>query len=200
MPYPLVRRLSVFLLLLCLAFAACQPPLEQREVRDGTTLLRFTARKGSDKREGKMLRLNATGDTVLIESNYRDGKLEGTERFFFSDGKTEIEQTYHNDLLEGPYIKYYHDGTKAVEAVYHEGKMQGSFRRYYPNGQLREEVQMIADNENGPFKEFYPNGKLKTEGTYKGGDKEDGPLTMYDSTGTLLRRMVCRNGVCKTVQ
>ena len=76
--------------------------------------------------------------------------------------------------------------------------MEGEWKRYYKNKQTREVVLFKNNDENGPFVEYYENGQLKAEGTYKGGDNEDGELKLYDENGVLIKIADCVMGRCKT--
>lgn len=86
-----------------------------------------------------------------------------------------------------------------MESNYVKNEMIGKSRRFYKNGQLEEEVTFSNSNENGPFVEYYENGNLKAEGSYKGGDMEDGELKLYDENGVLERKMDCVVGRCTTI-
>jgi antitoxin component YwqK of YwqJK toxin-antitoxin module len=67
-----------------------------------------------------------------------------------------------------------------------------------------ETVTLVDNEENGPFEEFYENGNKKAVGSYKGFDtdmnrpREHGELLMYDESGTLIKKMNCDMGICRT--
>ena len=58
---------------------------------------------------------------------------------------------------------------------------------------------MNAESVKKAFTEFYENGNKKAEGSYKEGAKEDGLLLIYDTTGVLIRKMECADGICHTI-
>lgn len=134
----------------------------------------------------------------LDSSIYIKGKLEG-EKKIFQDGVLYSIEYHKNDLYEGPYKVYYPNGQIQLEAFYSNNEMTGTLKSYYPSGAIKEIVEMKSNQENGPFKEFYENGSKKAEGQYKNGPNEDGELMLYDSLGTLIRRMNCLEGICHTI-
>ena len=134
----------------------------------------------------------------LEYAEYHNGKLEGEKRIYDAGILYNIE-FHKNDLYEGPYKVFYPDGKVQLESQYVNNEMLGELKAYYPSGKLKEIVQMKANQEDGPFKEFYENGNTKTEGNYKKGAKEDGLLMLYDSLGTMIRKMQCNDGICNTI-
>ncbi|MCC6816491.1 MAG: toxin-antitoxin system YwqK family antitoxin [Saprospiraceae bacterium] len=140
---------------------------------------------------------------ILFESaNYVKGKLDG-EKKFYEEGVLYSIENYQNDQLMGPYKIYYPNGQIQMETQYVNNEITGELKSFYPSGKLKEKVMMKANVEEGPFIEFFENGNKKAEGTYKSGENgsvEDGFLTIYDSTGTILRRMNCINGICNTIK
>ena len=91
------------------------------------------------------------------------------------------------DLFEGPYKVFYPNGQLQLECQYIHNEMSGTLKAYFPEGQLKEIVQMSGSQENGPFDGFYKNGPY-----------EEGLLNLFDSTGTLIKKMNCKEGICTT--
>ena len=131
-------------------------------------------------------------------AEYKDGLLHG-ERRIYEDGRLYSIEHHNADQVEGPYKVFFPNGQLQLETQYVNNEISGELKGYYPSGKLKEIVQMKANQENGAFTEFYENGNKKAEGTYKEGAKEDGLLLMYDTTGVLIRKMECADGICHTI-
>lgn len=149
------------------------------------------------KRQGEYKRFYQ--GTMRELSHYENDTLHGIRTIYDEGGVMEIEETYDRGSFAGTYRTYYPSGQLELEGDYHNDVMEGNWSKYYPSGELMEVVQMKNNNENGPFIEYHPNGKLKAEGQYANGDKEQGLLQMYDTTGSLIRKMMCDSGVCRTI-
>ena len=129
---------------------------------------------------------------------------------------TELRDT--GKLKDGFYEKFDDQGKPLESAHYKEGKLNGErklyekgfiyslenytltgiMKIYYPDGKIKEVVTMVENEENGPFQEYYQNGKIKANGFYKNGPYEEGLLNLFDSTGTLIKKMNCKEGICTT--
>lgn len=222
--YSDMHRYLLFLTVFLVFIPSCREPVDEVEIRnrEDRLLEKFYITKEEHKRHGPYVRYDSTGRVLLEEANYRhgqldgayklyypsgrlqeeatykDGKLEGVRKLYYEGGGLQIEEHYLDGLFEGPYRTYYENGQVDQEGQYVNNEMTGEWKRYYPSGRLMEVVQFEHNEENGPFTEYYENGRLKAEGSYLGGDKEHGLLLLYDSTGTLERKMRCNHGICKT--
>lgn len=123
--------------------------------------------------------------------SYRDGKQEGKRIIFHESGKEESVCNYVNGFIQGARRVYYPNGKLKYESNYKNSKLNGSFIAYYENGNKKEEVNFVDDLENGPFTEFYENGKIEWKGKYLNGENEFGLLENFDSTGVLIKKMMC---------
>ncbi len=148
---------------------------------------------------GEYLRFFVSGD-IAEQSYYSSGNLDSTRTLFYENGKIEIVENYKNGIINGPYTAYYDSGVKKVNCNYENGVLTGLFYKYYPSGELQEKVTMVNNEENGPFEEYHKNGNLKWKGTFRNGDNEFGLLEEYDSSGTLIKKMMCDSlRICKTI-
>jgi antitoxin component YwqK of YwqJK toxin-antitoxin module len=140
-----------------------------------------------------------TEDGKLYETGkFKNGVLNGNRKIYYPSGQLQILETYVAGVFEGPYVKFYENGKKKVEGVYANSSMEGIWKTYYEDGSLKDEVTMHDNMENGPFKEYYQNGNQKAIGTYKDGESEHGPLQLFDESGTLVKKMACDHGICRT--
>jgi len=139
--------------------------------------------------------------SLLEESSYADGILNGTRKLYYDDGeKVEIEEFYKNGTMEGEHFVFYPSGKLMIESNYEDGKMNGLFIKFFESGDTAETVSFVDNEEMGPFTEYHPNGKIQWKGNYLNGDKEFGLLEQFDDQGTLIKKMMCDTlGVCQTI-
>lgn len=139
------------------------------------------------------------GKTLFEESNYLNNKLNGTRTLYYESGQPEIIEQYKNDVLSDTLKVYHTSGNIKRLEYYDNGTLSGILKSYYNSGILKEEVTYANNVENGPFKEYHINGKLKWKGEFLEGDNEIGELIQFDSTGTMIKKMMCDSlSVCRT--
>lgn len=148
-------------------------------------------------KEGLYKAFDANGK-LMEEAMYKNDTLEGQRKFYYENGNIQAEEIYVNGVFDGEWKGYYKDGKPELQGNYVKNKMVGTWKRFYSEGQLMEEVTFADNNENGPFTEYYANGNLKAEGSYLGGDNENGELKLYNEAGELERKMNCESGRCNT--
>lgn len=179
--------------------------VETRDETNNQVKERFFRRKNDFAKEGLLERFDSQGK-IIESAVYKNDKMEGEHKFYFSNGTVESVEYYRDGVIDGDYLKYYENGTLALKQVFKAGILEGESLAWYPNGVLRERVTMAENEENGPFAEWHPNGMPKAIGTYKTPkeeteveeNKEDGPLFIFDSTGQCERIMDCVQGRCHT--
>ena len=77
------------------------------------------------KREGKWLFYHADGKTVMSEEHYKNGKLEGSYKTFYSNGEATEITSYKNGLQHGNYKKYSIKGFLYQDFNYANGMLNG---------------------------------------------------------------------------
>jgi antitoxin component YwqK of YwqJK toxin-antitoxin module len=164
---------------------------------DGNTL-RFSQRQVDKVLEGKYEKVGPNGKKIE-EAFYRGGKYEGPRILYYEPGDTQVVESYQLGSFEGRYKLFYPNGKLKMTGFYNNNAMNGLWYQYYETGQLKEEVTFRGNNENGSFREYHKNGTVSVEGSYKNGDKEQGPLKMYNEAGELVKIMECNQGVCRTI-
>jgi antitoxin component YwqK of YwqJK toxin-antitoxin module len=169
----------------------------EKKDEDGNTL-RYSQHKLDHSLEGKFEKIAANGKK-MEEANYVGGKYNGNRILYYEVGDTQIVETYQLGSFEGRYKLFYPNGKLKMTGFYRNNSMNGLWYQYFETGELREEVTFKDNNENGSFKEFHKNGVVSVEGNYKNGDKEQGPLKLYNEAGELIKIMECNQGVCRTV-
>lgn len=170
---------------------------------DSTFKMTYQVDKATDAKYGVYKEYDVLTSTLLSERNYKNNKLEGVEKIYFSNGQVDGEFNYKNGVHEGVFKYYYEDGTLKQQGIYEDGVIEGVLNSYYPTGALREEVMHDNGLTQGPFKEYNENGTIKAEGEYtsKSGqeDLEHGLFKDYDENGKLVRKMICKEGQCCTI-
>ena len=184
------------MLLVVLITASCDQTERVEAEEFGMKVVYFVDSKTGSK-EGPYEKFEQSGE--LFESaSYEADQLHGIRTLFYPNGSPEIEETYESGTLNGTYRTYYESGEVDIEGSYVDGVMSGIWKRHYKSGQTMESVTFADNAENGPFVEYHENGKLKAEGQYKGGNREQGLLKLYDENGELYKKMECDDGICHT--
>ncbi len=189
-------------LMACAFFCHCHKTPKVIEVRNdgGFVIERYTVFSGSEDDKKHLLYEKFDDSGNLKESiEYKNGKMNGLRKLYDS-GKLYSIETRKDDKFDGPYTSFYPNGKKRMEGQYRQDVLTGEVRVYYPSGALKEIVTFRDNQEDGPFTEYYENGHIKAIGhyIYRDGPLEEGPLQLFDSTGTLIRKMDCKAGICQT--
>lgn len=87
-----------------------------------------------------------TGKKLIKVVNFKDGKKEGIEINYASDGNLISEENYKNGIKDGIQKWYYPNGKLNSESNYKDGKKNGITRVYQTNGQLARE-ELYKDGE-----------------------------------------------------
>lgn len=169
------------------------------EIKDenGNVLERYEQNKEDKRKNGTFSRFTATGELIEM-ANYQNDTLNSFRILYYESGDTQIVENYYNGIFEGSYKAYYDNGQIELKGNYVKGIMIGQWTRFYKSGELMEIVTFEDNEENGPFIEYYQNGELKAKGNYLNGDNEHGLLELYDERGTLIKKMNCEHGICRT--
>lgn len=150
------------------------------------------------KNHGTYLRYHLEGG-VAEEASFEHGKPNGVRKLFYVTGQMESESQFVNGQLNGYHRVYYPSGKLMIDAVNKNNALNGTFKKFNEDGSLQEVVTFADGEENGPFEEYYKNGKIKWKGTYRNGDQEFGLLERFDSTGVLVKTMMCDSlRICRT--
>ena len=151
--------------------------------------------------------LTANSDEVYLEKEllWKNGKLNGLQHIFHSNGKIKEEVYYTNGQKNGARKTYFENGILATSCIYSNNKEEGIVKEYFANGNLQSESTYISGIVHGPIKKYHENGKLKLKATIDStslalehliGDsylyKEDGTLQahlVFQKDGTMTDKM-----------
>jgi antitoxin component YwqK of YwqJK toxin-antitoxin module len=197
-----MRYLAIFILLLVFS---CARKVETIETKNefGYTI-KYSRNKTDFAKQGIYTAFYPPGKKYE-EANYINDTLHGERKLYFESGELEVVENYDMGNFISPYKRFFENGKVQQEGSYENNIASGEWKKYYQNGQLEEMVMLKDNEENGPFQEYYENGNLKTEGTYKGFDedlsrpREHGLLKLYNEEGTLIKKMNCTLGICRTI-
>jgi antitoxin component YwqK of YwqJK toxin-antitoxin module len=132
------------------------------------------------------------GISVKMESNYKEGKLDGyTTRWYFN-GYKEAEEYYVDALLEGKRRLWDEAGQLIVEDEYSGGVLNGYSRKWYPNGQLQIDAYYVNGKADGDWKYYDGNG---IEVGYAHFNMGNGEQMILDKDGKVQKIIKFQDGV-----
>jgi antitoxin component YwqK of YwqJK toxin-antitoxin module len=88
------------------------------------------------------------------------GAQDGNTYSWYENGKMKSVKTFKNGKLEGFEKYFYRNGNLMYKYHYKNSKLDGLQREYYKSGQLFKEIY-IEDGKLITIKEYYRNGELK---------------------------------------
>lgn len=159
---------------------------------------RYYRRKSDRSKSGHYTKYDSK-DQLIEEAFYIDDTLHLYRIFYYETGDTQIVESLNMGVYDGAFKAFYENGQLELLGNYENNVATGQWKKYYSTGELMEIVTFADNKENGPFIEYFQNGNLKAEGNYKDGSKEHGLLRLYNDQGVLIRKMNCKNGICKTI-
>ncbi|MDC0231582.1 hypothetical protein OAK19_06405, partial [Aureispira] len=169
---------------------------------DSSFKMEYQIDKATEMKQGSYKEYDEMG--LIIERTYKDDKIDGIEKNYFSGTKKlDGEFTYKDGVLNGDFTYYFEENGKVKQkGSYVNDKIEGMLISYYPEGSMKEEVMHVGGFTKGPFKEYNENGTIKAEGefTTKGELEglEHGLLNIYEN-GEIEKKMVCKEGQCCTI-
>ncbi len=119
------------------------------------------------------------GKTIQFISGYKDGKANGTQTFYYPDGKEWARLTIQEDVIkhvewlnssggviysadekdgELSYKGFFREGMLKIEGKFKSGKKDGIWKNYNILGQLTSEESWLNGMQSGSQKVYYENG------------------------------------------
>lgn len=191
---------------------------EQRLILDLRSYVVAHFTNGLSNGAWELFRNNALAEKL----NYVDGRLDGAQTYYFSDGTT-VHRAFGMvaGQLDGKYVEYFSNGKISLETTYKAGKEEGQSRTYAEDGTLkwdcfyanglphgkqtqsygsnRGDFIRVASFENGvptgKFIETFTNGTIGKEGQYDKAGKMTGQWIERDQKGKILSDQTYKNGV-----
>ena len=170
----------------CIKFSHGVMDGEYRRYRDGVLREAGTYDKG--RRNGMFLEYYQDGQAVRKETPMRQGKIDGTVKTYYRDGKMESEKEYWQSVEYGRERRFDNKtGELILETHYVNGQKEGKETFIEDHGQdMRTKTVRHYSNGrlNGPFRiEATQGGKpyITVEGQYADG-KKSGHWKQYNAT------------------
>jgi len=125
------------------------------------------------------------------------GKRTGVQKYFHENGNLMIEGEWVSGKEKGVIKEYYENGSLKAEKSFNEGKVDVESVKTYERKVVKvpEQKTMERFDGNGYYKSYNADKQIEYEGVYKGGRFMDGKRYIYDSTGTVVKTLIYRNGV-----
>ena len=112
----------------------------------------------------------------------------------YSSKKLAFKNGYLNGKLEGIQEKWYSDGTKMEIRFYHANQKVGRHTGWWENKKIRFEYFIENDIPIKMHREWYPNGQLYSLSTYNIKGQPEGTQQMWFETGQIKANYVIKDG------
>jgi len=148
-----------------------QPVIIKNFFKDSDSLfVQFYTVSGKIQTEGFLYGKNRVGNwkyfnkngTLMSEENYKNGKLNGEQLIYYSDGQITEFAIYEDGLKNGITSKYASNGILIEEITYKKGKPNGLAKYFELNGNLKE-TGLYKDGKRVGKWEYYLEGKVATD-------------------------------------
>lgn len=145
---------------------------------------------GSENLVGTSTQFDYRGNMISQVSGYNEGKSNGTETNYFTDGKVQSNFVVSDNVIK--HIEYFDlSGNKLYAADEKEGELH--YKSFFTEGMLKMEGMFKDGVKTGLWKEYNVSGKLISESNWLQG-LESGEQKSYYSNGKLQLVYVCDSG------
>ena len=127
------------------------------------------------------------------EENYKSGELDGIKKEYFENGNSQSSCTYLNGKKSGLFTFYNNLGKKMNECNFVDDQKNGKEFIYNTNGILISDYNFVNNDMDGLVKEFYDNGKIKNDYTISKNVKSGKFIKYYDN-GQVMEEGAYLNG------
>ncbi|MFM7005986.1 MAG: toxin-antitoxin system YwqK family antitoxin [Flavobacteriales bacterium] len=128
---------------------------------DSTNHVQFEIWYQSGLLHGPSIQFSKAGiQDTLMYKHYKNGKLDGPQRSYFSNGKVRKVSNYKDGFSEGAQITYNNNGQKESEIYFKAGKKQGTWNYYFDSGKVARTENWKEGKKNGEFITYDELGKV----------------------------------------
>lgn len=113
-----------------------------------------------------------TSGSIKSETSYIDGKKDGEEIIYDTNGRIKEKREYKYGVRDGKWSKFYANGLLKEEVSYRENKPVGEHILKYENGNTKAVGIYVNGVLNGNYTTFAVNGDKKSEINFVNGRKE----------------------------
>ena len=131
--------------------------------------LHMTGEFMHDRKDGKETVYYDNGQ-VKRETIYKQGLVEGIEKFYYPSGKPEAQKSFVKDKPAGKWTEWYEDGKLRAEAEYGNLGWKQKETRYYPSGKIKYMEVHTKGMLRHEATSYYPNGQKSSHKIYQEGD------------------------------
>ncbi len=128
-----------------------------------------------------------------VYGNYKNGRLDGVYKYFYSTGQLDGESNYSLGYRNGSAKEYHMNGKLMKEEYYKNDEADSVWTTYDREGLKETSGAYKEDDREGYWKWFYPNGKTEFASLFKEGDK-DSTVVMYAPDGTIRVKLKYNRG------
>jgi antitoxin component YwqK of YwqJK toxin-antitoxin module len=128
-----------------------------------------------------MVRGNYTSGALYHETPYANGKIYGTEKWYYESGALEAEIPYVNGREHGIRKAYYESGALETEISYENG-IHGAITAFYESGAIKS-ISAVS-GLNASNMEYYESGNIKSITPFENG-KIHGAVYEYHESGCI---------------
>ncbi len=119
--------------------------------------------------------------SIKAEKSLKDGKLDGTSKWFHENGKIAYEASFINGKRDGSAKEFYENGNIEVESQYKDGKITGTKKTYYDTGELKSESLFVDGKPHGIFTLYFKNKQIHYTCNFVNGEREGICKYFYES-------------------
>ncbi|RDU70896.1 hypothetical protein CQA58_03725 [Helicobacter brantae] len=149
--------------------------------------------KGAKDYDRGCVKISQTPYGGKIFTPYKNGKINGLQKIYDSEGRLEQTTPYKNGKINGV-LKGYADNKVRSTTPYKNGKINGVEKVFYKNGVLKRETPYKNGKINGFERGYYENGKPESIVFYTNGRKDRGGK-WYDEKGKILAEFIFKNNL-----
>jgi len=118
--------------------------------------------------------------TLMMESNFKDGLLDGAFKMYRTNGNLERTVEWGNGVKNGRETFYYNNGNKELEGSLADGLKEKKWVSYHTSGGLKTIVNYSNGKRHDSCYAFFESGNMKSRGYFNQGQRQ-GRWISYDS-------------------
>lgn len=143
------------------------------------------------------LTINALNTNLILDNGvllYNDKPFSGKLVSYFNNNQLQFQTQYVNGKKEGTEQHWFNNGSLAQERFYTKGKKTGIHRGFWNNGNLKFVYHFNNKGAyNGSVKEWFKQGQLYKAFNYTNG-KENGKQRLWEIDGSVRANYEVVNG------
>jgi|GEM_PF-6798360 len=144
------------------------------------------------------------GEVVVKENKhtyvslYENGRLDGSRKIFYENGKIKLLAHFKNGILEGEFTGWYDNGHQAIKTFYKSDLENGLRTEWYENGAPKKIGHYAKGKKHSEFVIWHDKGNISKNDwkqnsspkliTFYENDVEKGPQFIFDKNGTVVSK------------